>query len=151
LPHVMMVQDLSNGFRRTHALEIWCSSYGIHDKYQCLVKHICTKFLCVPLSLRTFVQINSLTNVGTLCLVTFQTVWRLQSVLHFVGWGKYECTLVVDVRQTEIHTVEPQGPEQSAFEFEMVNEKLNRPKWPAIVHMSAEFIRTAVEELAHIH
>jgi hypothetical protein len=45
----------------------------------------------------------------------------------------YGCTWDVDVRQTEIHTAEPQGPEQSGFGFEMVNGNLNKPKSPAIL------------------
>jgi len=36
----------------------------------------------------------------------------------------------VDVRQTEIHTAEPLVPEPSAFELEMVTEKLKRHKLP---------------------
>ena len=66
---VLMVYDLSNVFLRTGAVEFCCISCGIHDKGQCLVKHICTKFMCVPLWLRTFVQIHSLMNVGMLCFL----------------------------------------------------------------------------------
>jgi hypothetical protein len=77
-----MVQDLSNVFSRTGALEICCTSYGIHDEGQCLVKFVCTKFMYVPSWLRIFIQINSLMNVARLC---FLTVQRLQSVLPLQG------------------------------------------------------------------
>jgi hypothetical protein len=73
----MLVQDLSYGLLRTPALNVWCRSYGIHEKRQCLAKHIFTKFMCVSLLLRTFGRINSLMNVGTLCLVMFLTLQRL--------------------------------------------------------------------------
>jgi len=36
-----------------------------------------------------------------------------------------ECTGFNNVRQSEIHTTEPPVPEPSAFDFEMVIEKLN--------------------------
>jgi hypothetical protein len=38
----------------------------------------------------------------------------------------------IDVRQTEIYTAEPVVPELSAFEFEMVIEKLKSHKLPGI-------------------
>ena len=39
---------------------------------------------------------------------------------------------VNDVRQTEIHTTEPLVPEPSAYEFELVIEKLKSHKSPSI-------------------
>jgi hypothetical protein len=45
-----------------------------------------------------------------------------------------------DVRQTEIHTAEPQVLEPSAFEFEMAIEGLNRRKSPSIDQIPAEVI-----------
>jgi len=44
---------------------------------------------------------------------------------------------VNDVRQTEICTVEPLVPEQSAFEVEMAIEKLKRHKSPGIIQILA--------------
>jgi hypothetical protein len=48
---------------------------------------------------------------------------------------------VNDVRQTEMHTAEPLGPEPSAFEVEIAIEKLNRQKSPSIDKISAEMIK----------
>jgi len=47
---------------------------------------------------------------------------------------------VNDVRETEIHTAEPQLSEPSVFEIEMAIEKLKR-KSPGIDHIPAELIR----------
>jgi hypothetical protein len=46
-----------------------------------------------------------------------------------------------DVRQTEIHTAGPLGPEPSAFEVEMAIEKLKRYKSPGTDHIPAELIK----------
>ena len=48
---------------------------------------------------------------------------------------------VNDVRQTEIHTVEPLVPEPSAFEVEMAVEKLRSHKSPGINQIPAELIK----------
>ena len=47
---------------------------------------------------------------------------------------------VNDVRQTEIHTVEPLMPQLSAFEFELAIEGLKRHKSPGIDQIPAELI-----------
>jgi len=46
-----------------------------------------------------------------------------------------------DVRQAEIHTVEPLVPEPSAFEFELAIGKLKNHKSPCIVQITAELIK----------
>ena len=46
-----------------------------------------------------------------------------------------------DVRQTEIHTVEPLAPKLSAFEVEMAIEKLKRQKSPGFDQIPAELIK----------
>jgi hypothetical protein len=48
---------------------------------------------------------------------------------------------VNDVKQTEVHTAEPLVPEPSAFEIEMVIEKLKRRKSPGINQIPAELIK----------
>ena len=48
---------------------------------------------------------------------------------------------VIDVRQTEIHAAEPLVPEPSAFEVELVIEKLKSRKSPAIDPISAYLIK----------
>jgi hypothetical protein len=48
---------------------------------------------------------------------------------------------VNDVRQTEVHAAEPLVPEPSAFEVEMVIEKLKRHKSPGIHQIPAELIK----------
>jgi hypothetical protein len=48
---------------------------------------------------------------------------------------------VKDVRQTEIHTVEPLVTEPSAFEVELAIEKLKNHKSPGIDQISAELIK----------
>ena len=48
---------------------------------------------------------------------------------------------VNDVRHTEIHTAEPQVPEQSAFEMEMVTETLKSHKSPGSDQIPAELIK----------
>jgi len=47
---------------------------------------------------------------------------------------------VNDVRQTDIHTVEPLVPELSAFQIEMAVENLKRHKSPGIDQIPAELI-----------
>jgi hypothetical protein len=47
---------------------------------------------------------------------------------------------VNDVRQTEIHTAEPTVPEPSAFEVELVIEKLKSHKSPGTDRILAELI-----------
>jgi hypothetical protein len=53
-----------------------------------------------------------------------------------------------DVRQTEIHTVEPLLPEPSVFEVEMAIEKLKRYKSPGIDQIPAEFIKAGGSTLS---
>jgi hypothetical protein len=48
---------------------------------------------------------------------------------------------VKDIRQTEIHTAEPLGPEPSAFEVELAVEKLKRHKSPGIDQIPAELVK----------
>ena len=48
---------------------------------------------------------------------------------------------VKEVRQAEIHTVEPLVPEPSAFEFELAIEKLKNHKSPGIDQIPAELIK----------
>jgi len=48
---------------------------------------------------------------------------------------------VNDVRYTEIHTAEPLVPEPSAFEVELVIEKLKSHKSPGIDKIPAELIK----------
>ena len=52
------------------------------------------------------------------------------------------------VRQTEIHTAEPLRPAQSAFEFEMVVEKLKRHRSPGIDQIPPEFTKAGAEKFA---
>jgi hypothetical protein len=54
-----------------------------------------------------------------------------------------ECTIhgVNDVRQTEIHTAEPQVPEPSASGVELAIEKLKSHKSPGIDQIPAELIK----------
>ena len=47
---------------------------------------------------------------------------------------------VNNIRQREIHTVEPLVPEPSAFEVELVIEKLKSHKSPGVDHIPAELI-----------
>ena len=59
------------------------------------------------------------------------------------SWGKYFSQLlnvhgVNDVRQTEIHTVEPPVPDPSAFEAEVAVGKLRSHKSPIINKILAE-------------
>ena len=61
-------------------------------------------------------------------------------------WRKYYSQLlnvheVKDVRQAEIHTVEPLVPEPSAFEVELAIEKLKNCKSPGIDQIPAELIK----------
>jgi hypothetical protein len=48
---------------------------------------------------------------------------------------------VTDVRQREIHTAEPLGPEPSAFEIEMFIEKQKRQQSPRTEQIPAELIK----------
>ena len=48
---------------------------------------------------------------------------------------------VNDVRQTEIHTIEPLVPEPSAFEVEMAVGKLKTHKSPGIDQIPAELVK----------
>ena len=56
----MLVQDVSNGFSISDVVPMASMTR----------KHICTRFLCVPLSIRASVQINSQMNAGRLCFLT---------------------------------------------------------------------------------
>ena len=61
-------------------------------------------------------------------------------------WRKYFSKLlnvheVNDIRQAEIHTVEPLVPEPSVFEFELAIEKLKNYKSPGIDQITAEMIK----------
>ena len=48
---------------------------------------------------------------------------------------------VKDVRQVEIHTIEPLAPEPSAFDVELSIAKLKNHKSPGIVQIPAELIK----------
>ena len=54
---------------------------------------------------------------------------------------------VKDVRQAEIHTVEPLVPDPSAFEFELAIEKLKNHKSPGIDQIPAELIKAGVRTI----
>ena len=60
-------------------------------------------------------------------------------------WRNYFSQLLnvheVNIRQAEIHTVEPLVPEPSAFEFELAIEKLKNYKSPGIDQIPAELIK----------
>jgi hypothetical protein len=61
-------------------------------------------------------------------------------------WKNYFCQLlnvhvVNDVRQTDMHTVEPLAPEPVPFEVEIAIEKLERYKSPGIDQILAEVIK----------
>jgi len=49
---------------------------------------------------------------------------------------------VKDIRQAEIHTVEPLVPGPSAFEVELAIEKIKNHKSPGIDQIPAELIKT---------
>jgi len=55
---------------------------------------------------------------------------------------------VNDIRQAEIHTVEPLVPEPSVFEFELAIEKLKNYKSPGIDQIPAELIKAGVGQFA---
>jgi len=55
---------------------------------------------------------------------------------------------VNDVRQMEIHTTEPLVPEPSAFEIELVIEKLKSHKSPGIDQIPVDIIQAWVEQFA---
>ena len=68
------------------------------------------------------------------------------------GWRNHFSQLfnvrgISDVRQTEIFTAEPTVLETSAFEFEMVIEKLKGHKSPSIDQIPAELINPLNPEL----
>ena len=64
----------------------------------------------------------------------------------------FKCTWDKDVRRTEIHTAEPLVPEPSAFEVEMVIEKLKGYKSPGIDQIAAEPINAGGRIFrSHIH
>ena len=75
-----------------------------------------------------------------------RVIW-LQTPPHIlVPWRNHFSQLfsvhgVSDLRQTEIHTIEPLVPEPSAFLFEMAIEKLKRHKSPSIDQITAELIK----------
>jgi len=80
-------------------------------------------------------------------LVRLQTL----TVFFFVRWRKhFSHPLIIhgvnDVRQTEIHTAELLLLEPSAFEFEVVIEKLKSHKSPGTDQIPAELIKTRVEQ-----
>ena len=52
-----------------------------------------------------------------------------------------ECTWVTDVRQRDIHTVEPLVPEPSAFKVELAIEKLKRHVSPGTDQIPAQLIK----------
>ena len=65
--------------------------------------------------------------------------------VFWLGGGKFSLSYWTyigfsDVRQTEIHTAEPQLSEPSAFEFEMAIAGLNKHKSPGTDHIPAEVI-----------
>jgi len=53
-----------------------------------------------------------------------------------------------DVSQAEIHTVEPQVPEPSAFEFELAIGKLKNHKSPGTGQIPAELIKAGGGQFA---
>jgi hypothetical protein len=72
-------------------------------------------------------------------------------------WRNHFCKLLNvrwdnDGRQMEIHTAEPLMPESSAFEVEMVTEKLKRHKSPGSDQTSAKLIKSRGRKiLCEIH
>jgi len=70
-----------------------------------------------------------------------------------VRWRKYFSQLlnaheVNDIRQAEIHTVEPLVPEPSASEVELSIEKLKNYKSPDIDQIPAELIKAGIGQFA---
>jgi hypothetical protein len=60
--------------------------------------------------------------------------------------------VVNDVRQTEIHTVEPVVPEPSAFEVELATEKLKCHKSPSTDQIPVEMIKAGGRKIqSEIH
>ena len=53
-----------------------------------------------------------------------------------------------DIKYTDIHTAEPLVPEPSAFEVDLVIEKLKSHKSPGIDQIPAELIKAGVEQFA---
>jgi hypothetical protein len=56
---------------------------------------------------------------------------------------------VNDVRQTEIHTVEPLVPQPSAFEVELAIEKLRSHKLPDIDQIPAKLIKVGGRKISY--
>ena len=56
---------------------------------------------------------------------------------------------VNDVRQTQIHTAEPLVPEPSAFEIELVIEKLKSHRSPGIDQIPAELIKAGGRKISY--
>jgi len=57
----------------------------------------------------------------------------------------------VNVRQTEIHKAEPLVPEPSAYEVQLVIEKLKNHKSPGIVQIPAELIKAGGKTVRFIN
>jgi hypothetical protein len=67
-------------------------------------------------------------------------------------WKKYLSQLlnvhrIRDVKQTEIHTVEPLLPDPSPLEFQIAIENLNRYEWSGSDEIAAELIKAEGELL----
>ena len=56
---------------------------------------------------------------------------------------------VNDIKHTVIHTAESLVPEQNAFEFELVIEKLKSPKSPGIDQIRADLIKAGGRKICH--
>ena len=70
-----------------------------------------------------------------------------------VRWSNYFSQIlnvhgVSDVREAEIHTVEPLVPERSALEVELATEKLKSHKSTGIDQIPAELIKAGVAQFA---
>ena len=74
---------------------------------------------------------SNMTGTVYTCLHTNQSRSYLNHLVHEVK----------EVRQAEIHTVEPLASEPSAFEVELAIEKLKNHKSPGIDQISAELIK----------
>jgi len=72
-------------------------------------------------------------------------IWLQTATVFWLGEASIlsavHCTWGSNVRQTEIHTVEPPVPELSAFEVEMAIEKLKSHKSLGIDQILAELIK----------
>ena len=76
------------------------------------------------------------------------------SYIFVASWRNYFSQLlnvhgVHDVRQTETHTAEPLVPEPSAFEVDLVIEKLKSHKSPGIVQIQAELIKEGGKKIRY--